>query len=532
MLCAWCALQIWLQHNALSLDDNGAWAGHLNIWSDWPLHLAISGFFADRPPTEWLSDHPMFAGEPLHYPFVVNLLSGLLLRVGVDIDAAMTLPVMVAACATPLVLFLLFRETLRDDALAVGAVSLLFLGSGLGGFSYLAQTLDAGDWAGLLYPAIEVSRLDRYDWYSGNVLTGMLVPQRAFVLGLPVAALSLWLFVRALERGSARAAIAGGALAGLLPIVHTHSYLALALICAPFTALHLRAWRIWLPYGALAALLGAVLVRCFLAIGDTQHLRWDPGFSAPAGFISWVMMWLRLWGLAIPLALIALPLLRGRSRSMWAMAIGGALCFGFANLFLVQPNRWDNSKIFLWTYLCWAPLWALLIAHLWRQPQAGTGRLLALGLALAMTFTGLLEVMRLANVEHSRTMIANAQDVQLAREVRTSTPPRAVFLTDTTHNHPVMAFGARPIFLGFTGWMANFGFDHRVRDAHLRRMFAGGAEAEVLLQRYGIDFVVVGPGERRLGVDEAWLSEHHALRFSNRDYRIYEVGSPGPAALE
>lgn len=527
LLLSWGALELWLQHNALALRDDGVWAGHLNIWSDWPLHLAMAGMFADRSPADWFADHPMFAGGALHYPFAVNLLSGLLMRAGLGLDWAMSLPTLVAGFVTPLLLYALFYAALQRRGAALLAVSLFFLGSGFGGFDYLAELMRSGQWSALAYPAREVSRLDVYDWYSGNVLTGMLLPQRAFVLGAPVALLSLLALIRGLHAAGParyRYGLIGGALAGLLPVVHVHSSLALAMLGLGMALCHLRDWHVWAGYALVAGGIGAVLSLAFLQSGQTQYLRWAPGFSADGGVAAWLLMWWRLWGLALPLTLAALPLLRSAGPLLRALVLGGALCFVFANLVLVQPNRWDNSKIFLWAYLCWAPLWAAALAHLWNLPQRYVGRLVAAACLLLMTLTGALELTRLANVARGSHMIANASDVQLAQQVRAQTSPTAVFLTDSAHNHPIMAFGARAILLGFTGWMANLGFDHTQREADVRRMYAGGAEAVALMAEYDVDYVVIGPAERhRFAADDAWFGAHYPARFSNGEYRIYAV---------
>lgn len=160
VVAIWSALDIWLQHNALAVRSDGVWAGHLNIWSDWPLHIAMASAFADRSPADWLSSHPMFAHGALHYPFAVNLLSGLLMRLGLGLDAAMSLPTLLAGAATPFLLYRCFRAGLGHAGTSALALSLFFLASGPGGFVYLAELMQRNDWHGLLYPVREVSRID------------------------------------------------------------------------------------------------------------------------------------------------------------------------------------------------------------------------------------------------------------------------------------------------------------------------------------------------------------------------------------
>ncbi|MFA5938848.1 MAG: acyltransferase [Sinimarinibacterium sp.] len=533
LAASWGVLNAWLQINALQIRDDGIWAGHLNIWSDWPLHIAMATGFADRPPAQWLSSHPMFAHGPLIYPFGVNFVSGMLMRLGLGVDWAMTLPTFVAATLTPWLLYAVFVMALRSRRWALVAVALFYLGAGLGGVSFLWDSLSNDRWAALAYPSIEVSRLDRYDWYSGNVLTGMLLPQRAYVFGFPSALASLLCLLLAVQNRVARPrlwALGGGLIAGLMPLLHTHSFIALGWLGVAVALVYRRQWRIWTVYAAAAIALGAVLIGLFLSNGEglPNHLRWMPGFAAPDGFLSWLLMWWRLWGVAVPVLLIGLWSLRRDDALAWTLFTGGLLCFAFANLVLVQPNRWDNSKLFLWTYFCWAPLWAAALRMLWRGGAARSAA--AVVLALALTVTGAVEVWRLVRVDRGSYMISSAQDVALAQTVRSGTAADAVFLTEPSHNHPIMIWGGRSILLGFTGWMANLGFDYAPREADLRRMYAGAPETPELLRKYGIDYVYVGRGEQRSQhANEAWFQAHYPVAFESADTRIYATSAGGRA---
>ena len=52
----------------------------------------------------------------------------------------------------------------------------------------------------------------------------------------------------------------------------------------------------------------------------------------------------------------------------------------------------------------------------------------------------------------------------------------------------------------------------------------GGLEGtEELLNTYGVDYVVVGPIERRAGVSEVFWAARGELAFSQGEYAIHEV---------
>ena len=72
--------------------------------------------------------------------------------------------------------------------------------------------------------------------------------------------------------------------------------------------------------------------------------------------------------------------------------------------------------------------------------------------------------------------------------------------------------------------MPNFGFDHRQREADLPRMYSGSPAALALLKDYRIQYVWIGPEERRkYGANDAWFSSHFPLVLQQGANRIYQI---------
>src|SRR5690606_33074249 len=122
-----------------------------------------------------------------------------------------------------------------------------------------------------------------------------------------------------------RWAVGGGLLAGLMPLLHTHSFMALGLIGIAVAVAHRAQWRLWMLYASCAGALGLLLVWLLYTNGHDlpNHLRWAPGFSAPDGFWSWVVMWWQLWGLAIPALVLCVLFLRRGGALPWTLLLGG-----------------------------------------------------------------------------------------------------------------------------------------------------------------------------------------------------------------
>ena len=66
--------------NILQFRSDGIYAGHVNVWSDWSLHIGMARIFATKDPSEWFAYHPMYADGKFTYGFLTNLISGLMMR--------------------------------------------------------------------------------------------------------------------------------------------------------------------------------------------------------------------------------------------------------------------------------------------------------------------------------------------------------------------------------------------------------------------------------------------------------------------
>lgn len=496
----------------LWIDSDGAWVGQEHLWSDWPWHIAMLRQLADG-----IWTHPLIAGEPLNYPFAMALVSAGLLKCGASVTAAFLLPIL------PLWLLLLsgmhrfWTVLLGKPWLALLPVYLFFFAAGPGGFRWLADIKAQGVDALLLPPQEYGRALDDwgYQWYAGNFIVGMLLPQRAF---LPGMTLTIWLLCGLQTATTRRQWWLIGLGAGVLPIVHMHSLLALVVFGAALLWPHRARWREWglalQPGVVLAALLYLVFLRPSAPYPNFVKLQ--VGYEAKSA-LDWPLMWWRFWGMALPVTFCgAFFLPKGPVRL--TVAAAGVL-FVLGNVVLFQPIAWDNSKVFLWAYFGFAGAMACLLAHFWSRGIVG--KLIAAVLCLSLTLTGVAELIRLQRTDRNHYQVVSTSDRLLAEQLRQKTPPGSIFLTAMDiANAPLWA--GRPIFLGFGGWMANFAYDHRQRETDLKKMFSGAPDAPELLKKWHIDYVFIGPGERgSWGANEAWYDTHYPLLMRVGDRSVY-----------
>jgi len=536
---------VYIFSQMLEMRRDGLWGGHVHVWGDWALHITMVNIFALKPPDEWFAYHPYYAGGKLTYGFLTNLISGLLMRLGLPLPAAMILPSMVFGIFLTLGLYAVFYQLLKTKKAAVASVFVFFCSSGLGFLRFLSDWLNNPTLENLLYPIKDYTRIEpQYQWLAGNWFNGMLIPQRAYLLGMSmtvwIMAGVLWVFLRVIKKPAAPLTrnqklvlVGGGLAAGLLPITHMHSFIVLVITCGVIGLLTIKQWHKWLWFALPAGILSTVLYWIFVkgGIENPDFMQIVIGWTANTGnnplqhFVNWVVMWWEIWGVMIPLAIMGVSIAQKRLPVFsQGFIYSGFVVFGLANVILFQPIHWDNSKLFMWVYFFLSPLAVLFLQNLWRT-NTKSPKVIAVVLFILLTGSGYMEMWRLSRFDKNSLMMASNEDMHLGQLIRNSTDGQAVFLTAPEHNHPVMEWGVRPILLGYPGWAFNFGFMYRQREIDIKTMFAGGPESEELLKKYNVSYVVVGPAElHQFSPNQSYFSRY-PLSMNYANFRIYDVRS-------
>jgi hypothetical protein len=344
-----------------------------------------------------------------------------------------------------------------------------------------------------------------------------------------------------------RQMLAAGIVAGLMPLVHAHSFVVMMLMgaCmalgqgaavlfskkderveAPVWA---RVWSVWWPWVLFAAAASALaLPQMFFAtresaVNAAQFFGWEFGWAHGQTNVVW--FWIKNTAVFIPL-LVAALVWRGAgvSRRLLFFYLPFVLCFVVPNVYRLSPWVWDNIKVLLYWWVASAPLVALLLVRLWRR--GGAWRAVAVVLLLMQTAAGGLDVWRAASGAVERRSIDPA-GVAFAEIIKQETSPRALILHAPTYNDPVYLTGRRT-FLGYPGHVWSHGIDYTPREAVLKRIYTGTADAPALLERAGIEYVVVGPLEREelrkygLMVNESFFERYRKVGEAG-GYRLYKT---------
>lgn len=510
-------------------QPDGVYVAYEHLWSDWPLHIAIANRFATTSPSSWFSSHPMFAGGKFTYPFVSDFISGMLMRMGFSLSSAFVLPTMAYMIVLTAGLYFLWFFVFKKPWISVLSIGIFYLSSGMRFLYLVFEVLATKDIYKLFSQSVFYTRLDEYSWYSGNVIVGLLFPQRAFLLGMTIGVwiIASLIFAYDLKKHHlyrARFLLATiGFLSGVLPIVHMHSFIAIVVITGIISLVGYRNWQFACWFVFPATITSSVLVGLLLygGIKNPEFMHVLIGWSATGGIVGWISMWIQLWGIALPLAILSFVGIRKITNK--SLFVGFFLLFVLGNIILFQPVRWDNSKIFFWSYVGVSALCANFLYRLWKT-KSYAHRVFSVLLLIFLTGTGFFDLQRITHVQENRLQIGSQEDISLGKKIQRETDENAYFLTGTSTNHLAMTWGARSILLGFTPWVANFGFYPDPRYEDMRQMYKGNSNAADLFAAYNVDYVVIGPGEQyEFSPDEDYFIQRYPLVFSSQNTRIYAV---------
>lgn len=518
----WAAFFVWLFSRVIGITDDGLHTAPANNFGDLPFHFGVITSFSDGhnfPPQS-----PIYAGLRFTYPFLIDFVTAFFHNAGAGWSLAFFLPnITLALALIGLIEAMTFELT--GSVAASRVAPPLFIFNGGFGFIYACRDfLDStgGLWEFLKHLPRTYTMNDDLHLRWGNVITTLLVPQRSLLFGLPLVALVITLWWRAVNDAAARRRLmlAAGALAGLLPMLHAHGFLAL-MMASVVLALIFFSWD-WLWFFVPTGVLAAPQALWLSGTGVKSSLfKLNLGWEAQN--ISALQFWLLNAGAFLVLLAVALltkKLMSDRLRLFYAPFV---LWFVVPNVVLLAPWAWDNIKMLVYWYLVSCALVSLLLARLFTH-RIILLRVAALLLLGVLTLSGGLDVLRgLSSVEY--TLLYGRAELEVAELIRARTRPRAVLLHAPIHNSLVTLTGRQP-FMGYPGHLWTHGVDYKPREEQVEMIYRSPGQSETLLKQNGIEYVIVGPAEREKyfpNGGEQNLFAKYPVIIDQSGYRVYQV---------
>jgi len=167
---------------------------------------------------------------------------------------------------------------------------------------------------------------------------------------------------------------------------------------------------------------------------------------------------------------------------------------------------------------------AALLGGAWSRRRHDPLAHVALTAVLLMTIgVGLLANLTLFTDNQTWTLV-DAEGIAVAEAVREQTPADAVFVTGTSYSNPIATLTGRQLLVGYTTYLNTQGLDWRGMARDNATILKYGPGADSLMAKYGIDYVAIGPWERKYaGADQPAFDEHFQVAIRSGDWEVFAV---------
>ena len=548
-------LSAWLQytHNVRIMEDGSWWVGQ-STYGDLAMHMS---FVTSLKNAAFPPDYSLFPGMQLSYPFLMDSLSTTFYLFGWSLQAALAVPgtLMMALCYMGVMC--LAREMTAGKKTIILAALLFFLNDGLG-FLYDFDLAGGTERDGTLTLWTRIENiLDGYymtptnqptpnNLRWSNVIADLMLPQRTLLGGWCMVIPCFYLLYAAFTPGKRednrwRMVILLGVWGGALPLIHTHSFVALALcslgmliydmICDEERLKQLGWYAI---YGGIAFVLCMPQLFGFTFNQVFQEEMQEAANTFIQPWFNWVNStdgtfagmidgygWFYVKNIGLPFLMLVFALFERNPR--WRRIFAGALPIILAGEFIrFQPNIYDNNKLL---YLAWL-LCAMIVADwcrtLWERLKSFRARPFIAALAAVTLFLSAGLTLWRETVSNYQLFSSNA--VAVGEYVRDNTEEDATFLTGVHHINPVASIAGRKIICGPDLWLYYHGLDTNTRKADIQRFYLDPQGNQDVIETYGVDYVMVSSYERAYyAIDTVELDAMYERVFENPEAVVWKV---------
>ena len=348
---------------------DGAMHSGQSTYGDMNMHLGFITSIANQkvfPP-----DYSILPGTRLAYPFLSDSISSSVYIWGTSLRVAYLVPMFFALIQVFFGVYTLAKKIIQHyggsfRGKSFLAVTLFFFNGGLGFVYFLNEGLFSENFKRIFTAFYETPTnyvQANVQWH--NIICDMLIPQRATLFGWAMLFPILILLWQAVQEKNEMYFVLAGIFAGGLPLIHTHSFLALGVLCAGYVTLDLitnskKPLDFRVPiWGRLILVAASLIGLTYISFQQMSDTPIDANALLGIGIGIAVLLILFLaaalyrffdkeivlhWGIFLGLVLIvALPIL---FTFTFQQASGDNFVRGFFNWNNSNPDTMDNYIIF------------------------------------------------------------------------------------------------------------------------------------------------------------------------------------------
>jgi len=233
LFCATFVLWCWLLHTHIIpyRTGTGLWTGQ-STYGDMNMHLGFITSIANQ--ASFPPQYSLFPGTKLAYPFLNAAISSSIYLFGASLRWAYILPMLAAFLQVSGCVYLLAYTALNSRAKAVFTFVLFLFNGGFGFIYFLGLSKDIPFSFKDIFTGYYTTPTNLTDFNIrwANTIADILLPQRASLFGYSILFCCIWLLYQAVWNSKKPYFLYAGIFAAALPLIHTHSFLAIGLISA------------------------------------------------------------------------------------------------------------------------------------------------------------------------------------------------------------------------------------------------------------------------------------------------------------
>ncbi len=493
-----------LTNHTLTPYENGAVASGQSTYGDLQMHLGFITSIAEQgkfPP-----DYSFLSGYKLNYPFFSDMLSSSLYLLGTPLRWSYLLPSYCMALLLVLGFYILSFKITKRKSVATIATLFFFLNGGFG-FWYFIDGAKADP---SLFTRIFTEYYKTPTNYNemnirwSNTICDMIVPQHTTMAGWCMIIPCIYLLLDAINKKSKRNYILLGVIAGSMPMIHTHSFLALGIISAIMFFAYLfdtedkKSYIInWTVYGGIALIM-AMPQLCLWTftqtVGNSSFLNFNLNWVNENDTYLW--FYIKNWGMTF---LLAIPAVFNADKDKKKLFFASFAIFIIAEFVQFQPNAYDNNKLFYITYMIVLIIVCDFLLKLYDKLKGIKLRgYFAILTVILFTLSGTLTICR-EYVSGGQYQTFSKDDINIAKYIKENVPKDAIVLTGTDHVNPVVTLAGRTVYVGSSLYVHfhGFGDEFDKRSNEVYEIFNSSArEIKEFCKDKNISYVFVGQHEK------------------------------------
>ena len=521
-------------HMIMPRQDGSYWCGQ-STYGDLCMHLAFLTSFKNAP---FPPSYPLLYDTSMSYPYLSDSFGTTFYLLGMPLSASVAISGTYLMGLTYAGFMILGRKILGNHSKTIAVAALFFFLNGGLGFLY---DFDLA-WKDHFERVLEIfsgyyktpANQPEFNLRFSNVIADLMIPQRSLLGGWSMIFPALYLLIDGFKEKNEKKILLLSLFAGGMPLLHTHTFLALGLFSGGFLIGRIiedkenRKWilRYSLVYLGIVLLLGLPqllghAVKQTLEGGSLRfQFNWVNNSGGRGMIDGYLWFWIKNAGLPYLLMLISLPDLFKRGRG--SIFLGMSSIYLVAELILFQPNEYDNNKLFYIWYIFVALLAAEYGRIVMSRLNGLNGRYILAGVIILLSvFSGTLSLIR--ETISSYQLFSNTA-VSAGNWIEKNTEKDSIFMTGQQHINPVVSLAGRQIICGSDLYVFFHGLHYQDKKTDCERFYENPEENLSVLKEYNIDYIYVSDYERsEMPVDLEKMDNLFSLVYENRDVKIYEV---------